>query len=79
MTNSFRKATPYGIWLIILLDLGALAGLTTVALSTLLAQSRVFYAIAHDGLLPPVFTKIHSHTKTPWVTIILSGIYDSLA
>ena len=32
--------------------------------------------MAHDGLLPPVFAKIHPHTKTPWISIIISGSYS---
>jgi APA family basic amino acid/polyamine antiporter len=71
-----RNATPYGLWLLILLDLAAIAGLTTVAIAVLLAQSRIFYAMAHDGLLPPIFAKLHSRTKTPWISIIISGKYS---
>ncbi|CAF3420028.1 unnamed protein product [Rotaria sp. Silwood1] len=69
------KATPYGLWLSILMDLGAIAGLTTVALNVMLSETRIFYAMAHDGLLPPFFTKIHSQTRTPWVSILISGIF----
>ncbi len=60
------------------MDLGGLAGLTTVALTMLLSQTRIFYAMAKDGLLPPIFAKIHSHTKTPWISIIISGTYRVL-
>ncbi|CAF2820936.1 unnamed protein product [Rotaria sp. Silwood2] len=70
------KATPYGLWLSILMDLGAIAGLTTVALTMMLSQTRIFYAMAHDGLLPPIFAKIHKTTKTPWISIIISGDYS---
>ncbi|CAF4730296.1 unnamed protein product, partial [Rotaria sp. Silwood1] len=49
------KATPYGLWLTILMDLGAIASLTTAALMSMLSQTRIFYSMAHDGLLPPVF------------------------
>jgi APA family basic amino acid/polyamine antiporter len=55
------------------MDLGAIASLTTVALTSLLAQTRIFYAMAHDGLLPPFFARIHSRTKVPWISIIISG------
>jgi basic amino acid/polyamine antiporter, APA family len=68
-----RKGTPHGIWLPIILDLGAIAGLTSVALVSLLGQSRIFYSMAHDGLLPPIFAKIHPRTKTPWVSTIIIG------
>ncbi|CAF3385466.1 unnamed protein product [Rotaria sp. Silwood1] len=69
------KATPYGLWLTILMDLGAIASLTTAALMSMLSQTRIFYAMAHDGLLPPVFAKIHSHTTTPWISILICGIF----
>jgi amino acid transporter len=67
------KGTPHGIWLPIIIDLGAIAGLTSVALVTLLGQSRVFYSMAHDGLLPEIFARIHPRTKTPWVSTIIIG------
>ncbi len=69
----FSKGTPHGIWLPIIIDLGAIAGLTSVALVSLLGQSRVFYAMAHDGLLPGIFARIHPRTKTPWVSTIIIG------
>jgi APA family basic amino acid/polyamine antiporter len=53
-------------------DLGIIASLTTVSLITLLAQIRIFYAMANDGLLPPFFARIRS--ETPWISTILSGI-----
>ncbi|CAF4579062.1 unnamed protein product [Rotaria sp. Silwood2] len=52
------KATPYGLWLSILMDLGAIAGLTTVALAVLLSQTRIFYAMAHDGVFCAIFSGI---------------------
>ncbi|CAF3979790.1 unnamed protein product [Rotaria sp. Silwood1] len=67
------KATPYGLWLSILMNLGVIASLATVALTVMLSQTRIFYAMAHDGLLPPIFAKIHSQTTTPWVSILISG------
>ncbi|CAF4521807.1 unnamed protein product [Rotaria sp. Silwood1] len=69
------KATPYGLWLSILMNLGVIASLATVALTVMLSQTRIFYAMAHDGLLPPIFAKIHSQTTTPWVSILISGTF----
>ncbi|CAF1371989.1 unnamed protein product [Adineta steineri] len=69
------KATPYGVWLPALMDLGAIASLTSVALTALLSQTRIFYAMAKDNLLPSFFAKIHSRTETPWVSTIISGIF----
>ncbi len=59
-----------------MLTLGAIASLTTVGITVLLAQTRIFYAMAHDGLLPPIFARIHKHTKTPWVSIVICGKFS---
>ena len=69
----FRKVTPYGLWLSILVDLGAIAALATVGLTVLLAQTRIFFAMATDGLLPKFFARISSRTKTPWICIVICG------
>jgi len=71
----YRKAAHYGIWLQILLTLGAIASLTTVGITILLTQTRIFYAMAHDGLLPPVFARVNKRTKTPWVSTTVCGKY----
>jgi len=60
-------------WFSVLIKVGALAGLTTVILVLLFGQSRIFFTIAHDGLLPPVFAQIHPVRRTPWKSQILIG------
>ncbi|CAF4096831.1 unnamed protein product, partial [Rotaria sordida] len=67
--------TPYGLWLSIIMNLGAIASYTTVGLTLMLSQTRIFYAMANDGLLPSFFAKIHKTTITPWISIIISGIF----
>ncbi len=57
-----------------LIKLGAIAGLSSVILVMLLGQSRVFYSMARDGLLPPVISKVHPRFRTPWITSIITGI-----
>ncbi|CAF2974020.1 unnamed protein product [Rotaria sp. Silwood2] len=52
------KATPYGLWLLIVMNLGAIASLTTVALTVMLSETRIFYAMAHDGIFCAVFSGI---------------------
>src|SRR5262249_5570280 len=56
---------PYP-WLAIAMNLAVLAGLTSVMLVMLLGQSRVFYSMARDGLLPGAFAQIHPVFLTPW-------------
>jgi len=68
------RGTPHGVWLPIIIDLGAIAGLTSVTLVSLLGQSRVFYSMAHDGLLPQIFARVHPRTQTPWISTIIIGI-----
>jgi len=51
---------------------GALAGLTSVLLAVLYGQSRIFFAMARDGLLPPIFDWVHPRLKTPlWDSVII--------
>lgn len=65
-------------WLNILVAIGAICGLTSVLLINLLGQSRVFYAMAKDGLLPPMFSKIHSRFKTPHFATLTVGFITAV-
>jgi len=55
-----------------------LAGYTSVILVMLLGQSRVFYTMSKDGLLPPFFSSIHSKFRTPWKTNLFFLVFVSL-
>jgi len=57
-----------------IVSLGAVAGLTSVMLVLLLGQSRIFFAISRDGLLPPAFSRVHPRFRTPYVPTILTGL-----
>jgi len=61
-------------WISSLIKLGAIAGLSSVILVQLMGQSRVFYAMSKDGLLPPAVNKIHPKFRTPWITQIVIGV-----
>jgi basic amino acid/polyamine antiporter, APA family len=71
-------AAPALGWLQRLTDVGAIAGLASVVLVMLMGQPRVFFSMARDGLLPPVFGKVHPKFRTPYVTTILSGIVAAI-
>ena len=57
----------------IMIKIGALAGLSSVVLVMLMAQPRIFYTMAKDGLLPPAFTVVHKKFKTPYITTMVTG------
>ena len=60
------------------LILAILAGYTSVMLVMLLGQSRVFYTMSKDGLLPPFFSSIHKKFQTPWKTNLFFMVFVSL-
>lgn len=61
-------------WMSTLIKLGAIAGLSSVILVMLLGQSRVFWTMSRDGLLPQFVNKIHPRFRTPYLTSIITGI-----
>jgi APA family basic amino acid/polyamine antiporter len=65
-------------WMTPIVDLGAVAGLASVIIVMLLGQSRVFYSMSRDGLLPPWVGKIHPKTRTPVLTQIVVGVFAAV-
>ncbi|MEO8813537.1 MAG: amino acid permease [Caulobacteraceae bacterium] len=66
-------------WISMLIKIGAIAGLTSVMLILTYGQSRVFYAMARDGLLPRMFSTLHPRFRTPWIGTIILGILIAIA
>lgn len=59
-------------WLRPIIKIAAIAGLSSVVLVMLMGQPRIFYSMSNDGLLPPVFSKIHPKFKTPYISTIIT-------
>lgn len=61
-------------WAGAIVAVGAIAGLTTVLLVMLFGQSRVFFAMSRDGLLPAAFSRVHPRYRTPYISSAVIGI-----
>jgi APA family basic amino acid/polyamine antiporter len=72
LANAFRAVGETGIAQVV--SFGALAGLTTVMMILMLGQSRVFFAMSRDRLLPPAFAQVSERFQTPYRTTIVTGV-----
>lgn len=67
-------AHPQLAWLRVVVEVGALIGLSSVVLVMIIGQPRIFMIIARDGLLPPLFTRIHPKYRTPHINTVITGV-----
>lgn len=65
-------------WLSTLITIAILAGFSSVILVMLMGQSRVFFSMSNDGLVPKVFSQLHPKFKTPWKSNLLFFIFVGL-
>jgi len=72
---AIHNAGPSLAWLGFAVDVGAVVGLASVVLVLLLGQSRIFYAMSKDGLVPPFFSKIHPSFRTPYIGTMVTGVF----
>jgi APA family basic amino acid/polyamine antiporter len=61
-------------WFSVLVKIGAIAGLSSVMLVLLYGQTRIFYTMARDGLIPPAFASVHPKYQTPWINTLIVGV-----
>lgn len=66
------------MWLRPIVKLGTIFGLSSVVLALLMAQPRILYTMSHDGLLPPIFSKMHEKFGTPSTSTLITGVFAML-
>ena len=64
-------------WLSKFVTIAILAGFSSVILVMLMGQSRVFFSMSHDGLVPAIFSEVHPRYKTPWKANMLFFLFTS--
>ena len=70
----YALAPLHQAWLSWVITIGVLAGTTSVALSSLLGQTRIFYVMARDRMLPPAVAEVNPRFKTPVRTTMITGV-----
>nr|PZN46842.1 MAG: amino acid permease [Actinomycetota bacterium] len=65
-------------WVASLISVGVIAGLTTVILILMLGQSRVFFAMSRDNLLPPALAQVHPRFRTPYRVTLVIGLVTAV-
>lgn len=69
---------PQLAWLKPVVTIGATVGLASTIMALLYGQSRIFYAMSRDGLLPPIFSRVHPKRRTPWAGTALTALFAGL-
>lgn len=70
---------PQWGWFAKTIKVGAIIGLTSVILVLMYGQTRIFYTMARDGLLPKIFARVHQSFRTPYINTIVVGLLVACA
>ena len=74
LTLALSRVAPTAKWAVVILAFGSVVAQTAVLLVFQMGQPRIFFAMARDGLLPPIFARLHPTYRTPHITTILTGL-----
>jgi APA family basic amino acid/polyamine antiporter len=72
------ESIPETLWLSPIVNLGAIVGLASVVLVLILGQTRIFFAMSHDGMIPPLFGRVHPKYRTPYLGTLVTGGFAAL-
>src|SRR5215831_8112412 len=75
LVAGLQHGIPNSGWAVLFVAVGSVIAHTAVLLVFQLGQPRIFFSMARDGLLPPVFYKVHPKFRTPHISTILTGIF----
>jgi APA family basic amino acid/polyamine antiporter len=78
LTMALQQAMPDSRLAVVIVAFGSVIAHTAVLLVFQLGQPRIFFSMARDGMLPPVFYKVHPRFRTPHVSTILTGIFVAI-
>jgi APA family basic amino acid/polyamine antiporter len=78
VTFAITKYMTGYAWLAKFVTVAILAGFSSVILVMLMGQSRVFYSMSRDGLVPKIFSEVHPKYKTPWKANMLFFVFTAL-
>jgi APA family basic amino acid/polyamine antiporter len=75
LTLALQRASPHLGWAVGIVAFGSVVAHTAVLFVWQLGQPRILFSMARDGLLPPLFSRVHERFRTPHISTILTGVF----